>query len=464
VNGGGWVSVNLHNVQNAHTFPARTFRDGDRVTWRVQTVSNLGTSDFSESASFVLASTPPFAPLLVYPLNVAVDATNGAVLEWRYNSRYDLRASRFDVRYRIQGANWTNCTTDGTPSIRTNAINTQSAVEWQVRATGQLGDTGPWSEIGLFWTIGTPDAPAIVNVRPTNRPVVTFSSANAMSWEMVFHDSKGDIYYDTGDVTIDSNFTYQPDKLFVNGGYSVKMRVRNEYGLYSDWAYLAFTVSSAAAPAVRLESVENNTSGIKLSASVEAAFQVEKYCMHVYRSERNASKFVQIAQLLVSDKITEYIDFTAASGIGYEYFVRLIALDGNGYSDSNKVVGTLNFRETILSSTVNGNIAVHLGILSDSESCKIVETAQDKGLARFFGKQNPSVEFGCGLTKRITLSFLCKMTEYENLVELSQSDELLILRDKRFGVCKGVISGFVRAADAGPNHVAVSFTFVEAGN
>jgi hypothetical protein len=463
VNNGNWVIVSCNNTANSHTFSPGTFIDGDNITWAVRTGSNLGLSEFSEEAVFDLASTPPLAPLLVYPLNVAVDSSNGAMLEWRYNSQYELQASKYEIMYRFNEGEWKNIETDGATSVYTEPITAQGTVEWRVRATGLLGDLGPWSGIGVFWTIGIPDTPVIVHVLTINRPVVTFSALGAMSWEMVFHDSSGGVWYKTGDVAFDGDFNYNPKKLFVNGGYSVMMRVRNEYGLYSEWASMAFTVDCDPAPGVCLTVVDNYTEGIKLNVRIDTDVLSGLYDIYVYREDAGGSSFTRIASYAAAGLESVYVDYAVDSGAVYRYFVRIAERSGNGYSDSNKVRGTASYSGTAVMSMENPGCQVKLRFIGGKAGDKAIETVSDKYLIHTVGKKIPAVEYGGGSSKKIALAFLCETAVHGELVKLSAEEGLLILRDTRFGAVIGVIPGPVKAEACEPGYVSVSFEFVEAG-
>jgi len=469
VNSGNWQQLNLPNINNSHMFAPGSFASGNSVTWRVQTVSNLGTSEFSEIASFVLASTPPLAPLLVYPVNVAVEAASGALLEWRYNSQYDLRASRFDVRYRISGGNWVNRITNGVTSLLTESITGQSTVEWQVRATGQLGDLGPWSDVAAFWVIGTPQTPVIVAVSSINRPVVTFSAVNAMSWEMMFYNANGDVWSETGDVAFDGSFTYKTEILFPDGNYSVKMRIRNEYGLYSGWAALAFSVSGKFVPDIKLNIVDNNRIGIKLINRIMYDLKTEFYKLEVFRSNAGTDEYIQIEQIMLDkhykqfDRFIEcvYTDFTASPGIKYTYFTRLIENEGNGYSESDKADALVDFNETIIFIKDRPEKLIALTMLAPGEEPKAAEVSRDKVLTKLIGRKRPVTEIGSCESRVLFLSYLCNMLDYEMLTEFALSDGILCLCDRRFGSAFGIISGKVRSVAAEPGYVIVNFVFVE---
>ena len=472
VNDETWGSQILDNTHNFHSFPARSFVDSDVVEWRVQTVSVLGTSDFSETASFTLAATPPLAPLLIHPINVSVDAASGIYLEWRFNSQYELSASKYEIRYRFNSSDWTYLTTDGVPNVQTSEINVQGTVEWQVRATGLMGDVGPWSDIATFWTIGLPPPPTIVSISRTNRAVVTFSSVNIMSWSIDFFDENSNIVYETGERAFDGSFVHIAQRILPDGNYTARMRVRNEHGIYSDFAYLAFVIQGASMPPVNLENLDISRYSTTLSAIVSTADCISDSELIVYRSGGD-SEFVQIAHMsnLTNDirqfdDHTEirYCDFSAGPGINFTYFVRLIGQDGDGFVDSNKVSARLDFSETVITRLDGLGPVVRLSLLADTLEPKALEVSKSAAFTHLMGRELPVLELGQARDRQIAVSHLCTMTDYGLLAELITANNLLCYRDLRFGTVIGYISGPIRSVAADPEHVIVGFEFVECDN
>ena len=188
---------------------------------------------WSNPITFSLSQNSPLPPTLLFPLNISVNAESGIALEYSYNSNYDTTPTRFDARYRLNGGAWITKTNSGQLTIMTNAITGQNTIEWQVMAYGALGDAGAWSAVGVFYSIGLPANPVILDVSNSNKPVVIFKALNAISWEMEFSQGSTLVYY-----TNNNPYTggvYQAGMLFKNGNYTVRLRIANQYGLKSNW-------------------------------------------------------------------------------------------------------------------------------------------------------------------------------------------------------------------------------------
>lgn len=469
VNGGSWSNITLNNTRNNHTFAGGTFKDGSTVNWRVRTCSALGLSEYSNIASFSLASTPPLAPVLIYPLNVAVSAASGATLEWRYNSQADSSPSHHEYRYRVGVGGWVTVSNVKATTGKTSPITTQTQVDWQVRSFGQMGDAGPWSEVGTFWVIGTPPKPQIVGVTGKNRPLVTFSASGFLSWEMEFYNEDGELVLSTGDVAFDGNFTYKSAKLFDDGNYTVYLRIRNEYGLNSDWAARAFDVAGDHPEPPVLRVYNDGKYGLGLAVALFGEVRPDDE-LAVYRSDGKNWKtgaFGLVRQLYIKEvRLNDkneafYTDYTAASGVLYRYRVRFLRNGGEGFADSNADTGRTDFSETVLMDPDNpaGLLALKRAVMD--ETCKVFELECRKTLTRLAGRELPVLQTGGGFGRTFYFNFICDKAEFERLLALSLSDRVLSLRDPRFGAANGAVTGKVQAMPAGPEHVRVAFTFQE---
>ncbi|MCL2407818.1 MAG: hypothetical protein FWC95_07805 [Defluviitaleaceae bacterium] len=456
-----WTAMPLRDSLNSHSFAPGTFTAGQTIEWRVQSVSNLGTSDFSETAFFTLAATPPFAPILVYPLNIAVDAREGAFLEWRFNSSYETTAGGHEVEYRIDGGDWRTINTEGI-SARTDPITTQTAVEWRVRSKGSLGDISPWSVTERFWTVGLPAMPAIVAVTGGNYPHVSFSAEGLISWEITFIDDLGNAVHATGERAFTGDFLYKSGKLFTNGNYTVSLRIRNVFGFLSDKASYAFTVNTPVLAPITLTATAGGMCGIRLAYKICDEISTDGYELIIHRTRLDLGVFTEIDKISINpdNGTVSYTDHTAAPYVLYSYFTRLINKNGNGFSDSNTAAASVDFDETLIS-PYNTPAEVKLRLLADDEAAKVEVNEIGTSFIQLVGKEKPYAQFGHARRRKLLLSYLCSIAETEKLKELILTAKPLMLRDRRFGTLCGSVTGALRMAAAPCGNTVVSFEFIE---
>ena len=419
----------INNANNTYTLPAYFFNTYDQAHFTVRTQTQYnGWGAMSAQANFNLGATPPLAPVLKYPLNISVNAEAGALLEWSYNSPYDTTPSGFDIRYRTDGGAWVNKHVGSVTNTMTNPITGQHTVEWQVLAYGALNDAGPWSVTGTFYTIGIPAPPTIVSVNNSNRPLVSFSAINILSWQIQFL-LNNTVVYDSENNAFDGMFSHLVNGLISNGNYIVRMRITNQYGLTSNWAERPATINTSAPAALTLTASSSNDFFIRLH------FNNSGQSVYVYRSEGD-KPFMRIAKTVK----TVYDDYTAAPGCGYVYFVRVVN-NLYAFADSNYVSMRIYFPHTTLADARNPGDLVKLQYQLNDMPKKSRTHQYEKSLTQFVGRALPVLQVGELISRSASFSYYVSREIYDRLVRLNETDGLLILRNSTFGTMYGTIDG-----------------------
>jgi len=481
---GAWRTF-TGSAENVAYLPAFTFTSYEQVEFQARTITAInGAGDWSLSERFDLKMTPPLPPELTFPVNIAV-LPNNIFLQWSYNSPFDTFPSRFDIRHRINGGAWTNLRTDsagGLPaanSFTVNVANVQSRLEWQVRAWGALGDVGEWSDIATAFIMGIPQTPIIVQVSNSGRPLITFSSRDAMAWEIEVLQGSN-VIYSTGSRAFEGIFTHVMESFIANATYIARLRIINEYGISSAWATRAFTISVTLPQAVELTTANN------LEYFNSLRFDGIGRTVYVYRSE-----LTEVAQPLPEGSVAgvspaewrgfggsapiENDDFTCIAHVDnaggwedwtvrprqrYKYFVRVVG-NNFAFADSNVETAIADFKDTTIALTEKPQGMVKLLVQLGSKPTKDSEFEKEKTLTHFAGREKPVLQIGEHTDRVVNLAFHVALDERDRLEELVRSGKVLILRDFRLGVIYGTITGAIRAQAsdiAGCCFVTFSFT------
>jgi len=443
---------------NEITLPENTFTQYTDVFFTVRTKTEYnGWGEMSEAATFPFAETPPLPPSLIFPVGISVSGLSGVLLEWSYNSPFDTFATRFDIRYRIDGGVWidiSNYSDSNTPAratAMTQAIEVQARVDWQVRAYGELGDVGSWSDVATFFTIGIPKPPTIVSVTNSNRPTINFSAQNLMSWEIEIWKN-GSRIYETGNQPFTGEYQHITNQFFANGNYIARMRGTNEFGITSGCVERPFTIHTIPPEAMTLSAVNNLRRFIRLCFNNEGSNTV-----YVYRSVWQENKFLRIG------KTTGCIfdDYTAAPGVRYEYFARAVTAKFS-FADSNRATGLAEFAETTFAEYNNLQGMLFLEYQAGGIPTKDATFAAEKSLTQFTGRSKPVLQVGEHTSNSISFSFYCSRNAHERLKKLAESGKVLLMRDKRHGSIFGTIAGSITTRlIAVLDGFVVSFAFTE---
>lgn len=443
--------VQTGTTENAYTLPANTFTEYNSVYFKVRTqTQHNGWGEYAQS-SFVLGLTPPNPPTLVSPPNGTTRRADiGVGLDWVYSSPHDTQWSKFDYRYKVNGFDWIEGETTQS-STTTNPILTESDVQWQVRAYGELGDVGEWSAIGRFRTIGKPPAPVIVNVTDSNRPIITFSQQNFLSFEISILNAQGAEIYNTKNIPFENVFFHQTTELLPNGQYIAKVRTTPKLGLYldatdeeksrSDWGTRPFTINQTTLIPTKLEIASNNDLHISLFLGDNAQTK------YIYRNG------IRIAKTTA----TMWNDYAASSHNRHIYQVWNVD-DMWRFGISEQVAHMIKYKYTTIASVENLSDMLKLGFQIDGQPTKDMGIEQEKILSNFTGRQRPVVQFGEHLTQDINFSFFILTDDKDKLIQLANITDILCLRHFRYGTFFGDITSRINFTPESHGFIA-SFTF-----
>ncbi len=126
--------------------------------WRVRGINSRGAGQWSDAGMFKTAEAPPPAPVLLSPVNKALDIQVNTDILWNPAPRattYLVQVSP-DSMFDENSAGFIVNTTDQiTTSVRAENLGNSTTYFW--RAAGRnAGGTGPWSDVWRFTTVPAP--------------------------------------------------------------------------------------------------------------------------------------------------------------------------------------------------------------------------------------------------------------------------------------------------------------------
>ena len=309
-----WTSINF--TGNNVTIPANTLTTGNTYNMDATIVTDDGTS---VSVTFNDVSTVDATPTVT---GVSPNGTVGygnVAFTWLYAITTGTPQSAYELRYKVDDGAYVS--TGKVTSSETQAIvniPTSGTVAWSVRAYNQDDVASDWSSDLTFVNVAPPQAPTITSISATSRPVITWSSADQIAYQVQILNN-GEVLEDSGMIYSGSS-TYTADNYYPDGLYLVKVRIVNQYGRTSDWASNDFTVASTlTAPPFTLSSTPD---GVQIVISTSGAF-------NTYYIQRDG---VTIAQTSGS-----YVD---RFGNG-EHTYTVIGVSGNDGAQSSQTITSL---------------------------------------------------------------------------------------------------------------------------
>lgn len=259
-----WTSINF--TGNSVTIPANTFSSGNTYNMEASIVTDDSTS---VTVTFNNVSTVDATPTVT---GVSPNGTVGygdVSFSWLYSITTGTPQRAYEIRYKVDGGAYV--TTGKVISSATQAtvnVPTSGTVDWSVRAYNQDDVASDWSSDLTFVNIAPPQAPTITSISATSRPVITWSSADQIAYQVQILNN-GNVLEDSGMIYSGSN-SYTSDEYYPDGTYLVKIRIVNQYGRTSDWASSEFTLTSAlTAPPFMLASTPD---GVQITITTSGTF------------------------------------------------------------------------------------------------------------------------------------------------------------------------------------------------
>lgn len=264
-NGGAFASLVTGIAAGAQTYTHVAPSALVTHAYRVKAVSTVGatlSSGYSTSNTVQLAA-PPNAPTSLSPSGVALDAVNATPLTWVHNPVDASPQARFQIEHRLTGAPlWTTViavvSTASTWTLPASTYANGTSFEWHVRTWGQAitggSDAMGASVYSSTASVTTSAIPTATISSPVAASTITTSTL-ALAW--AYFDAEGTTQaewqaelLDGASATVESASGVNADTTYTfatpvadASSYTVKVRVRDGSGLWSDWDSVAFSVS-----------------------------------------------------------------------------------------------------------------------------------------------------------------------------------------------------------------------------
>lgn len=326
-------SSSISGNTSSFTVPAGTFT-GTSIQWRIIVTANSGKTTTSDWKTLSTADAISVASA-ISPNGEIVDTTAPVAFTWSHIISTGTQQTKAELQLSADKQTWSAlATVTGAETTYTAPPNTlgSGTKYWRVRTYNTDNAAGAWSEPAEFICVGAPAAP-IVSIRAqTPRPVVGWQSAEQLAYQVKLAGQPiSSVYYGTEKTW--TSPTYLPD-----GAYTVRVRVQNEYGLWSPWGEAALQVV--------------NVPGAALSLTVEA----EDAALLAWQTTGSYDFFLIYRDGRLIGRTTER-SFTDSASVGaVRYQVRGCYGSSANYGLSPEVAATIAVQYITLSDMDTGAI------------------------------------------------------------------------------------------------------------
>lgn len=309
-------TISVSGATTACTVPANTFPSGT-LEWRVKVTANSGTTTTSAWQEITTTDVTPTAKP-VSPSGIVIDATIVNRFSWKHIISTGTPQSKADLQWSADGTTWnTLATVTGENQYYDVPANkfTSGTKYWRVRTYNTDGTPSEWSDKAEFIAINAPSAPSIVIQSTGPRPRITWQTTEQEAYQLTL--SSG---YASGTV-YGTEKAWRSPVYLADGSYTIRVRVQNKYGMWSEWSAAALPVSHTEGEAITLS----------VNASHEAALTWQTAGSYdFYLIERDGVAIGRTVQ-------KQYVDHTSIGSVTYRVRGCYDESDNYGVSNSDTV-------------------------------------------------------------------------------------------------------------------------------
>ena len=298
------------------TVPAGTFTTND-IQWSVSVTLNTGETVTSDWIALSTAEAAPSAKP-TSPVGVVIDATIANRFSWQHIISTGTPQSKADMQWSADGTTWnTLATVTGENQYYDVPANTftSGTKYWRVRTYNTDGTASAWSDKAEFIAINAPSAPSIVIQSTGPRPRITWQTSEQEAYQLTL--SSG---YASGTV-YGTEKAWRSPVYLADGSYTVRVRVQNKYGMWSEWSAAALPISHTEGEAITLTAAAGHEAALTWQTAGSYDF---------YLIERDGVAIARTVQ-------KQYIDHTSIGSVTYRVRGCYDESDNYGVSNSDTV-------------------------------------------------------------------------------------------------------------------------------
>lgn len=296
---------------------AETLPGASTIQYFVRVACNSGVS--TDSIVFTTSTVAPTVGIrLISPDRTVENYSEAIKFKWEVTGQSGYGFAKTEIRYRRNGGAWTTLAEVQAPATEYNApANTflTGSIEWSARAYNADNVASDWAS-SSFVAFGAPAAPA---VSVDSVPFVT------VSWQASGQQaSQIEIDGETVGVLFGDDVTQYTVKVpLADGNHTLRVRVQNQYGLWSEWTTIVFYIENEPDQQLTLYGLFGVDA--ELNWTTESA-------THDFLIFRDGALIGHAAALAFTDR--------HVLGV-HEYYV-INRLPGGNYDRSNTVSGLLS--------------------------------------------------------------------------------------------------------------------------
>lgn len=378
---------------------------------------------------YKIADLPPNPPSGLSPASETKLNNEVIRFSWTHNAtQIDDTQSKFDLQWSSNGGSTWNTVSQTTSNqyydMPANTLPVGSII-WKVRTYATSGIVSEYSEQAAFTSAGKPTTPVLTKpdaIENTSTPLIAWTGTGQVMYQAQVLQGET-VVWDSGEIASTTEQAQVGTALADETSYTAKVRIKNQYDLWSDWATKAFAVDFELPNKPTIDIIKDL---IRYSARITISNPTPDSAggfayNEVYRREIGGA-WIRIATNIPRD--STYEDCAMKSGQPYEYKVR--AVGTFGYMDSDVKFSDAKVKDSQLASLTDKSLYVPLRY----DPQRTISISMERVLMKFAGRPQAVTEFGEHIDRGISLRFVIESLEnVEKLIQLAESAETLLYRD-----------------------------------
>ena len=239
--------ISVAGKSQSVTVPANTFT-ADEIQWQVEVTANSGVVTASSWMTLSTLDVKPEAKA-ISPQNTIVDSSADNLFMWEHIISTGTAQTKAELQKSTDGETWETlaAVTGAETQWKCPAGTLTSSVKyWRVRTYNADNVASDWSDAAQIVVISAPPTPIIQIQTAGPKPTVSWqtSGQQAAQVKVIGVYESGTIYGTTQQ--------WSAPMYLDDGSYTIRVRVQNEYGLWSEWGAAALQVINTPGAAISL--------------------------------------------------------------------------------------------------------------------------------------------------------------------------------------------------------------------
>nr|DAT30969.1 MAG TPA: Oligo alginate lyase [Caudoviricetes sp.] len=325
-------TVNAPNLYSV-SIPANTFPAG-QIEWCIYGLM-ANNKPFDTSDNWVAVTVTDEDAVAVAtcksPLRGVINRKEATQFVWGHYTETGTAQTKAEIQTSRDGSTYTTLATiNGSTNTYTAPAGTLPSGDlyWRVRTYNDDNVAGAWSEPAHIVVYGPPDAPKISIDVLSPRPEISWQASEQTAYDIDIADSTGTIVEHSAQFGTSRRYK---TKSYLSENHWVSVRIQNQYGIWSDYAFAVLPIQNIPAGTIALtaEVVE---------ANVQLTFtggDFEKY------------QIIRDGKVIGETEATTYID-AFANGL-VQYQVRGLIADSDNFTLSDMQAVDISLSTIVIS-------------------------------------------------------------------------------------------------------------------